>query len=199
MAPKSASQFEEVRKESRDKILNAALKLFANESYHATSISKIAKEAGVSKGLMYNYFNSKEDLLNAILADAMKQGEVLAAEMMKAETPQDQIKYLIEMSYDWIVNHEEYSKTLMSLSLELGKFPQIQKMVEGKIEGMKQFYVHLFKQLGFEKPEMEAKVFGALMDGIGLQYVSIGDKMGMDEIKQFLIDKYCNNTKTPTK
>ncbi|MGB0429902.1 MAG: TetR/AcrR family transcriptional regulator [Bacteroidia bacterium] len=199
MAPKSPSQFEEIRKESREKILNAALKLFAEESYHATSISKIAKEASVSKGLMYNYFQSKEDLLNAILEDAMKQGDQLAAEMMKAETPQDQIKCIIDLGFEWIINHEQYSKTLMSLSLQVGKFPQIQKMVDGKIEGMKQFYTHLFKQLGFENPAMEAKTFGALMDGIGLQYVSVGDKMGITEIKQFLIDKYCNNSKTPTK
>ena len=40
-------------------ILDAPLQVFADEGYHNASISKIAKAAGVSKGLMYNYFESK--------------------------------------------------------------------------------------------------------------------------------------------
>lgn len=198
MPPKSPSQFEEIRQESREKIIQAALKLFAEEGYQSTTISKIAKQAGVSKGLMYNYFANKESLLNAILKQALVQGEELSKKMMTAATPREQIRLIIEMSYDWIVNHEEYSKTIMSLSLQVGKFPQVQKMVDGKIEGTLQFYKHLFDGLGFDNPEMEAKIFAAILDGIGLQYASIGDKMGIEDMKQFLIDKYCNHTK-PTK
>jgi len=199
MAPKSASQFEEIRKESREKILQAALKLFAEESYHATSISKIAKSAGVSKGLMYNYFHSKEDLLNAILAEAFKHGEEITELIMKAETPQDQIRTVIEISFKWAKEQAAYSKMMMSLSLQVGKFPMVQKMVEGKVEGMRGFYTHLFEQLGFDNPELEAYTFGATMDGIGLQNASVGDKIGFERVKAFLIDKYCNNTKPKSK
>jgi len=39
--------------------MNTALQLFENNGYESTSISKIALTAGVSKGLMYNYFPSK--------------------------------------------------------------------------------------------------------------------------------------------
>ncbi|MFY0675414.1 MAG: TetR/AcrR family transcriptional regulator [Bacteroidia bacterium] len=194
MAPKSSSQFEEIRERSKEKIIEAALKLFAEESYHATSIAKIAKKAGVSKGLMYNYFHSKEDLLNAILDDAMKRAGDMATEMMQAKSAKAQIKYIVEIAYEWIVNHEEYSKTLMTLSLHVGKFPQMQKIVDGKIESLKFVYYPIFEKLGFENPEMEAKIFGALIDGMALQYVSVGDKMGIDELKDYIIDKYCNNS-----
>ena len=52
-------------------ILKIALQLFANEGFHATSTSRIAKEAGVSEGLIFRHFINKEGLLRAIL----KQGE----------------------------------------------------------------------------------------------------------------------------
>ena len=47
--------------------MDAALEHFAGEGYYATTISHIAKHAGISKGLLYNYFDSKEALLSAIL------------------------------------------------------------------------------------------------------------------------------------
>jgi len=39
--------------------MNTVLQLFANNGYESTSISKIALTAGISKGLMYNYFRAK--------------------------------------------------------------------------------------------------------------------------------------------
>ncbi|HRW21852.1 MAG TPA: helix-turn-helix domain-containing protein, partial [Bacteroidales bacterium] len=63
MSPRTPEQFEEIRLSKHKLILDTAMKLFASSGYHNTSISKIAKEAGISKGLIYNYFDSKEDLL----------------------------------------------------------------------------------------------------------------------------------------
>ncbi len=47
--------------------METAMELLANEGYYPTSISKIAKKAGISKGLMYNYFTSKEQLVHEII------------------------------------------------------------------------------------------------------------------------------------
>lgn len=194
MAPRTSSQFEELREQSRSKILDAALKLFGQKGYESTSISQIAKEAGVSKGLMYNYFHSKEDLINAIMTQAFEVGQKMAMDMMKAETAQDKIRYIIEQGFNWILEHSDYSKTMVQLSLQVGKFPQIQQMVDQKISGWKEHFVQLFEELGFENPEMESYCMGALFDGIGLQYASVGDKIGMERVKEFLIDKYCIRT-----
>lgn len=54
--------------------MDTALVHFANKGYHATTIDHLAKHAGISKGLMYNYFKSKEDLLLAIIEKSV--GEV---------------------------------------------------------------------------------------------------------------------------
>jgi AcrR family transcriptional regulator len=65
--PRTTEQYEELRSEKKQFIANIALKLFANQGYTRTSISVIAKEANISKGLMYNYFESKKELLDYII------------------------------------------------------------------------------------------------------------------------------------
>ncbi|MCB0738050.1 MAG: hypothetical protein KDC92_11095, partial [Bacteroidetes bacterium] len=147
-----------------------------------------------SKGLMYNYFKSKEELMQAIMESAFVIGEEMMAGMQHAITPQDKIRFIIESSFTWATEHADYSKTMMQLALQVGKFPMVQKMVDAKIEGFKTIFVHLFEELGFENPEMEAYCLGALFDGIGMQFASVGDKIGYERVKEFLIDKYCNKT-----
>lgn len=73
MSPKSQQQLEDVREEKKVLIMDTALHLFANLGYHATTIKDIAKYAGISKGLMYNYFTSKEDLLSEIISKSIDQ------------------------------------------------------------------------------------------------------------------------------
>lgn len=67
MAPKTAKQFKTIREEKTTLIMDVALEHFANEGYFKTTITHIARHAGISKGLMYNYFESKEELLVAII------------------------------------------------------------------------------------------------------------------------------------
>ena len=59
--------------EKKEKILQAALELFAKEGFYATSTSKVAKTAGVSEGLIFRHFGNKEGLLHAVL----DEGETL--------------------------------------------------------------------------------------------------------------------------
>jgi AcrR family transcriptional regulator len=53
--------------ERRLQILNVALTVFASKGFSGTSIKDIAQAADISQGLMYHYFASKQDLLNAVV------------------------------------------------------------------------------------------------------------------------------------
>lgn len=65
--PRSKEQYKQIREEKRELILDTALELFAEKGFHTTSVEQIAKKAGISKGLTYNYFESKNAILEAIL------------------------------------------------------------------------------------------------------------------------------------
>jgi AcrR family transcriptional regulator len=53
--------------DSRDEILKAAMHLFANRGFHETSMSEVAREARVSKALIFWHFKTKEELFLAVL------------------------------------------------------------------------------------------------------------------------------------
>ncbi len=55
-------KFLNIDEEKRLRVINAALKVFAASGYAAASTNEIAREAGISKGLLFHYFTSKKDL-----------------------------------------------------------------------------------------------------------------------------------------
>ncbi len=63
--------------DTKESLLRAALKVFATNGYHGSSVSDIAKEAKVSKALFYHYFDSKNDLL-VIFAKQRLEGGLLS-------------------------------------------------------------------------------------------------------------------------
>lgn len=73
MSPRSAKQFLEIREEKKTLIMDVALVHFANNGYFKTTINYIARHAGISKGLMYNYFESKEELLTEIINRSLSE------------------------------------------------------------------------------------------------------------------------------
>ena len=69
MSPRSKELSEAMRVQSRAALISAARKLFAERGYFNCKVSEIAREAGMSQGNLYWYFDGKEALLKAVLAD----------------------------------------------------------------------------------------------------------------------------------
>ncbi|MCW0484296.1 TetR/AcrR family transcriptional regulator [Gaoshiqia sediminis] len=89
--PRTEEQLEHIRKEKKKLILDVALELFATNGFHATSISQITKKAGISKGLVYNYFESKNDILEEISHQAF-----------------DNIYSQFDLNHDGILSRDEF-------------------------------------------------------------------------------------------
>ena len=57
----------EYKEAAKDRIIKAAFKIFTKKGYHESTMDDIAKEIGVSKGALYQYFKNKRELLNEIV------------------------------------------------------------------------------------------------------------------------------------
>jgi TetR/AcrR family fatty acid metabolism transcriptional regulator len=55
--------------DKRQNFLDAAVRVFARQGFHSTRVSDIADEAGVAYGLVYHYFNSKDEVLNELFTE----------------------------------------------------------------------------------------------------------------------------------
>ncbi len=60
---------EDVKNSTKDRILNASLRLFSSKGYKATTVRDIAAEVGVRPGAIYNYFKSKEEILERLITN----------------------------------------------------------------------------------------------------------------------------------
>ena len=80
------AKFTEVQKEGRrQQILAAALRCFARNGFHNTTITDVVRESGVSQGTFYLYFETKDDVI-AALADDRSQSDALINAIAGAET-----------------------------------------------------------------------------------------------------------------
>src|SRR5215472_9680531 len=82
--------------DSRDEILKAAMHLFANRGFHETSMSEVAREAHVSKALIFWHFKTKEELFVAVLNRLLEPYFIDFAEEAGVLDEQAQIEKLIE-------------------------------------------------------------------------------------------------------
>jgi TetR/AcrR family transcriptional regulator, fatty acid metabolism regulator protein len=67
--PRKKEQTDQIRAESREKILSTARRLFAEKGYDGCNVSDIARDAGMSQGNIYWYFSSKKEIYTAVLAE----------------------------------------------------------------------------------------------------------------------------------
>lgn len=81
-------------------IIQAALEVIAENGYHASQVSKIAKKANVADGTIYLYFKNKEDILISVFRERMGQFiSKIESSIEEKETSSEKLKTLINMHY----------------------------------------------------------------------------------------------------
>lgn len=192
MSPKSTEQFNEIRNKSRQNIKDVALELFASNGYHNTSVSRIAKEANISKGLLYNYFENKEALLLDIINDALIFKEENFINVLKADKPAPEILAdFLNRIVDEVETHVQYWKLLTAISFQGEVQAILRPMFEEKMAEYMPVGINLFAKLGYENPWQEMLLFSASLDGILLQYMNMPPEMyPLEEMINLLLNKY---------
>ena len=87
-------KFFDLKKEKQDRMINAALKVFARKGYEHASTDDIVKEAGISKGLLFHYFISKLGLYSFVYDYSVKYMMLeLSTGVDKEETDYFELRY----------------------------------------------------------------------------------------------------------
>lgn len=172
--------------------MRTALELFANEGFHSTTISRIAKNAGISKGLMYNYFESKEALLKAILDEGFDALIDLFDPNRDGILEKHELIRFIEQTFRALMQNIGFWRFYFSVSVQPEVYPVLKDKIERIMGPMMKMLVDYFKKQGFDDPETEALLFGALMDGVAMDYVFSPDLIPIEKMKEAIIKKYCS-------
>lgn len=191
MSPRTEQQFEEIRETRKKEIMDTALELFASEGYDVISISRIASGAGISKGLLYNYFESKEDLIRTIIFNGLDELTKFVDPNRDGILTKDEMRYFLEEMFRALEKERHFWKLYFNLFFQ----PHVLKLVEKRLAVMIQTYMKMlsehFRTTGSEDPETDAIFFGALLDGIGFHFMANPETFPMEKVKNKLIQMYC--------
>jgi AcrR family transcriptional regulator len=192
MAPKTKKQFEEIRKGKRELILETALEVFATYGYHGASISQIAQHAGISKGLLYNYFKSKEELLKAVVSDGIKGFTDIYAHLLDKNFSEEMLtpelfRKLFKKIFKEMKDNVHFWRLYFAMALQPGVMEIILKDYEGLMFAHLDMLEKYYKVQGSKKPRADALHTYILIDGITMNYIQPHKEFSIEEMENTLI------------
>ncbi|MCK5537141.1 MAG: TetR/AcrR family transcriptional regulator [Bacteroidales bacterium] len=193
MAPRTDKQLEKLKTKKQKAILEAALQVFAAKGYSSASMNEVAKTAKVSKGNIYNYFESKEKLLKAIIEEGFKElFEFFEIEQIKEVTNENLENYVWYTMDSFLKKFEHwkvYFALLMQAEVHIIVEADFWKMAIPFMQGTQEY----FEKKGSENAYVEMRVFFAILDGIGLNQIADPENFPLKEATQMIINKFIYN------
>ena len=165
MSPRSAKQFDDIRKQKKELILESALELFAENGFHTTSISQIAKKAKISKGLIYNYFESKNEILSKIIRvgfDSVYSNWDLNHDEVLSE---EEFVYFIRQTFKIMRENMEFWKLYMSLMLQPKVSDWLKQEYGNEAQSIFKLFYNFITSKGSKDPESDMLAISALLKG----------------------------------
>jgi len=191
MSPRTRDQNEEMRQRSREAIKEAALELFARQGYTHTTVSQIATRAGVSKGLLYNYFDGKEDLLYQIIEEQIELAENMMEQTVREiPDPLRQLETMIEGAIQFVLRDLDQWRLITSLAFQPEVTERLRPLLRRNQETTLAITSEIFRKLGAKDPLKETYLLGAMLDGIVLGYVVLQEDYDLEEMKDYLLRRY---------
>jgi len=193
--PRTVEQYEEIRKRRRDQIMSTALMLFAKEGYHKVPISKIAEKAKISKGLMYNYFSSKEDLIKSILNEGLDEMFSVFDPDRDGFLTDEEFEFFIRQIFDIIKKNRAFYKLYFTLFTQPRVYDLIFDRFNEVYESLIKTLIQYYERKGAEDPHSEALLFSATIDGIALNFIWNPKLFPLEDIIETVIKKFSYNHK----
>ncbi|MFB0536750.1 MAG: TetR/AcrR family transcriptional regulator [Anaerolineae bacterium] len=188
----------DVADERRAQIIQAALACFTRKGYNNTTMDDIAAESGLSKGSLYWYFKSKDDLFAAaIMSLLMDVGEEAVAALEQYTTASDKLRALAQSA----ANLSKKAKGFFSLFLEFwassSRREEAGQLWVGLLVQYKDIVVEIIEQgirNGEFKPVDAEQLVWAMMaayDGLAA-YIMLVPDMDLERVSQVFVETLLN-------
>ena len=185
MSPRTAKQFREIREGKKKLIMDTALSLFARNGFHATSISQIAQKAGISKGLLYNYFESKEELLSELFNTITEDIVNMLDPNRDNEITDEEAISFVDLYFESLKNNRNYWQLFYQLSVQPDVLDTITSNHSVELAQKNQELLHKFLIDRNMNNPVNFIVITSVLKGFSLQYVFAPEIFSEDELLSF--------------
>lgn len=190
MSPRSVQANEQLREQSRERILAAALEVFAEKGFHNATISDITARAGVSRGLITYYFPGKQELVSELLGRYL---DGLMALLDVTGTPDERLAATIDgilAAAASTLPVQRLALSLMTHPSTLPVFASTERRKEGQLVLLEESLRGLFAERGAEDPALEEVMFRSVLEGVIFKATVYGDTYPLERIRARLYRLY---------
>lgn len=127
--PKGIPLTDEEQQRRRREICDASVPLFLDNGFHETTMREIANAAGIGKSTLYDYFNSKDEILVSYFENEIQKITERAQEIVKQESSiSEKLRRIMQMHLEYLVDNKNFylKLTIASQTLPLGSQEKIQ-------------------------------------------------------------------------
>lgn len=197
--PRTKKENARHRAKTAENLLQAALKVFERRGYQASSMAAIALAAGVSKGLTYHYFKSKEALLVALAEKRLGEWLPLVEGLETIVEPAYRLSFLINfvlLELQQKTDTLRFYNTLYLCSDGCKAIAKAMRKFQAQFQRLFNAEIQLFVDLGFPDPELEATFLRSTLQGISLEYMLQPKDYPLIEMREKLIQRYAYEKRT---
>jgi AcrR family transcriptional regulator len=193
---RSVEQNQKMRDERRKQILSSALKLFALKGLGATKITDIVRESGMSQGLLYHYFQSKEEIFVELIRHALEGMNAAARKLEELPlTPAEKIDKAVTELLRGMSENEDFARYFLlvaqanfSEAIPVEAKTLIQKESDAPYEVMTRIMRAGQREGTIKKHSADdlALVFWVLMKGFALHKAARGSRFEAPDTRVLL-------------
>lgn len=173
-------------KTKKDIILDTALNLFAERGYDATPTSLIAREAGVSEGLIFKHYTNKAQLLEEVV----KAGYRRITDKSRGSFVEENPRRLIENVLDMPLKLVEDERNFWRMQFRLVDEEISLRHHTRYITSVRQKLIEAFNQLGYKEPELESEILLLLVEGLWRHFLTDSDRSHSNRLVNLIKAKY---------
>lgn len=173
---------------SRDKILDAAARMFSRSGYHRSSMDEIALEAGVAKGTLYYHFPGKAQMFQALITEGLQMiTETIKAEIDRDRSLREQIETVIRLNVDLFLEYSELAHIFFN-EISNGIEEDVLLAVRKERSAYNQFIADILIDAGIppEDGPMAAAGILSMMDGLCSYYLRHPSEAKREQIDRLL-------------
>ena len=185
--PKRPEQYDDIRSQKKQLIMDTALELFAENGFHATSISQIAKNANISKGLTYNYFESKNDILNEIMDQGFNEIYDNLDINHDGILTEEEFIFFIHENFRLVRENLKYWKLFFSLLLQPKVSVTFSEKYQEKAEPIFNMFYQFIVSNGSKNPESDLMAVASMIEGAFLYVVAAPDVFPIEKMENAVI------------
>lgn len=188
--PRSPAANEEMRARARQKILAAALQVFAEKGYHGATITEITRRAGVSRGLASYYFPNKH-LLVEELFDAYLDG--IADIVDVPGGPSERLAGIIDRVLGGLMSNLPVQGVLLSLVVQPSTHPvfaEVEARKGERLGRLEDTLRELFERRGAEDPAVEEIMLRSVLEGVVYKAAVYGPRYPVEQVRRRLYRMY---------